>query len=339
MMRRLMQPGAQLIRQIGRLPPSPTVDLYLGQSCEDLLNAGVIRQLAPTVFETETHRIVIRHDRGQVVRRGGKPIVYLTDDNVVAGIKSYGMPALQRAKLITVDWKSARRLEDAADSIVVTSDLLSRIFGRRFPGKPVLQLAPAWPVDDLPEPRPVEDAFHVALVMGASHVADARPLMRPLLSALSQHSNLHLTISANLAPTRALVRHPRVTVVPSMEWPQYRAWLAAQRFDLWLYPQLSGGAFNHARSASKLGEAAQTGAALMASKSWNAGVEAHAAGRCMMVENAPDAWIGALSEAIADRDRNHEVARANREALIAEDAPARQRAFWTEHLDLPRWAS
>jgi hypothetical protein len=131
-----------------------------------------------------------------------------------------------------------------------------------------------------------------------------------------------------------LAKHPSVDVLPILPWGGYSAWLEAARFDIGLAPHLAGGPFNRARSASKLGEYAATGAAVIASHRWPAAKEAARAGRCLTVAGGPGAWIDAVERLAAWPARRCALAAENRRALVAADAAKEQRAVWSRILDI-----
>jgi hypothetical protein len=240
--------------------------------------------------------------------------------------------------LVFGEIRDAGRLAATADHIVVSSAVLQSQFLQRFPKTPVTLLDPAWPVADLPLPTK-SDEFHVALLMGMSHSRDALPLHPVLLALMARFDQMRLTISANLAGLMSLKRHEQVTVVPAMNWPDYRAWMQGRRFDALLYPLCAGGSLNVARSDSKLGEAAQFGAALLASESWATGLVANDTRRCVGIADNPVSWLTAISAAMHDTEATRATALRNRAALLRENRPMGQRAFWHRLLAVPRDAS
>jgi hypothetical protein len=172
-----------------------------------------------------------------------------------------------------------------------------------------------------------------------SHSRDALPLHPVLLALMARFDQMRLTISANLAGLMSLKRHEQVTVVPAMNWPDYRAWMQGRRFDALLYPLCAGGSLNLARSDSKLGEAAQFGAALLASESWAMGFAGNDARRCVAIADNPVSWLTAITAAIHDPEATRATALRNRAALLRENRSTAQRAFWYQLLAAPRDAS
>lgn len=336
--------GADKITQSASLFPNktgsrgksfPTVDLYFKQSCRDWIENGMIRQISQNVFETDDHLIAIRHDQGVCRNRYGKRLIYLVDDDVGAAIRSSSVPARYRAKLLIADLKAMRRLEDQAEHIVTTSSVLQKMFLRKFPEKEIALLPPAWPIENLPIPLRNHNPLRIALLMGLTHAKDAKPLFAGLEKMVMANKQVSLTVSDNLAPPKAWKSNPRIEVVPVMSWRDYQKWLKTRRFDVWLYPQFSDGAFNRARSANKLGEAGQVGAALVASQSWLAGSEARKSGRCLLIESKVTSWIEAIENLLEARGQVYELASTNRRALLEENAPLMQHRFWARLLGFP----
>jgi len=314
---------------------NPSADLYLRLSCSDLLESGFLRPISATVYETDQHLIVIRRDRGLALRQPQKRLIYVIDDDLRGAIKDTRTPAAYRMKLLFAEWRDAARLETRADLIVVTCDELHALYEGLFPQKHVVRLDPAWPVTKLPDPSTAPNIIHVALLMGASHAKDATQLYPVLDRLLVRFPQIRLTVSANLAVPRRWKSSKQVQIVPAMNWHDYHRWLPEQRFNLLLYPLLRGRGLNQARSMSKLGEAAQCGAALFASASWQAGQKAVHERRCVGITDDPAQWEGEIADALTNPDRLRAIALRNRAALIAENQPQKQRDFWNRVLNVP----
>lgn len=339
---RLFRPSGQAGFLAGRF--SPTADLYLGFSCQDLLADGRIRRLAPTVFQAGDTLVVMRHTAGLKIWPPCRRLIYLIDDDIRAGIADSALPLVYRAKLVALELSAARRLEPEAAVILTTSPALSARYRRLHPGKPVEEIAPAWPVEAMPEIAPDPDSApgsgialapkaaapgcRIALLMGKSHAQDAAPLWHPLAGLLSRRPDITLTVSGNLALPRGMRDHPQIERLPALDWAAYRLWLGQARFGIGLVPHLASCRFNAARSDSKLGEYAMTGAAVLASDSWGAGREAAAAGRCLALAPRPEDWIAAIEHLVCEPARARTLAARNRAALAAADTARRQRALW-----------
>jgi len=334
-----MQPVSRShVRRFGLRPGflagvnSPTVDLYFGFSCSDWLEEGRIHQIGPTTFKAGETLIVFRHAAGVSRLPKHRRLIYLIDDDIRAGLRDPGVPALYRAKLMVLERPAAWSLEERADVVITTSTVLAERLQSRLPAKRIEQLAPFWPVEAVPSSSLEGRANRVALLMGRSHAHDAAPLMPVLEEALSRHGSMHLTLSGNLSVPASIARHPRVKLLPALGWRDYWQWLRSARFDIGLVPHLCASAFNRARSASKLGEYAMTGAAVLASDSWIAGAEAAKEGRCLLVSDRPEAWAAALEKLLADPNIAARIAARNRETLANSDTAALQRRLWGDLL-------
>ncbi|RBO53225.1 hypothetical protein DSD19_09745 [Rhodovulum sp. BSW8] len=328
------------LRPPGAAPPaflagrfSPTADLYLGFSCRDRIACGALRQISPTVFATGETLIVIRHAAGLRALPPHRRLIYLIDDDIRAGIGDRALPPIYRAKLALLEWPEARRFEPLATAILTTSPKLAATLRVRRPGARVEEIAPAWPVAEMPVLDPSAPIRRIGLLMGRSHARDAAPLWAPLLRLLDRRPGLALTVSGNLALPRAVVRHRAVEVLPALDWAAYLAWLRQARLDLGLVPHLASRRFNAARSASKLGEYAMAGAAVIGSDSWHEAARGAMCGRCLAPGADPAAWIAAIDRLIDDPASARAMAATNRRALIAADAEGHQRRLWASLLD------
>ncbi len=305
-------------------PESPTADLYFADACADLLETGQVRRLAPTVFQAGGTVIVIRHDARVSPQVRADRLIYVTDDDVAAGLSDRLVPMAYRAKLAFLERRAERRLAPAADLILAASDPLARTLSAY--GPPVRRIDPAWPSP--PEPQRCEGRLvRVAVLMARSHAADFGFLIPVLDRLMADRPNWTLTVSANLPIPRRWRHEAQVTILPVLGWAGYREWMAGQRFDIGLYPVLPGG-MNDARSANKLSEYAQLGAAIVTSQNWAPGAEAAALGRCLALPNDPDLWCRELNCLIDAPSALTTVARVNAAALISEAALDAQRKLW-----------
>ncbi|ARC87497.1 hypothetical protein [Rhodovulum sp. MB263] len=315
-------------------PQSPTADLYFGFSLAGAIAAGRVRQLAPTVFLAGDTLVVMRHLAGLCLLPRYRRLIYLIDDDILAGIRDRALPRAYRAKLAALELPAALRCGAAAEAVVATSPALVAQWRARQPGKTVIATAPAWPVAEMPAPLQAAPLRRIALIMGRSHARDAAPLWAPLLALLDRRPALGLTVSGNLdlpAPVRS---HPRVDILPARGWADYLAWLRKARADIGLVPHFAARGFNAARSGSKLGEYAMTGAAVLGAEAWAEGRAAAAAGRCLALPPDPKAWIAAIERLTEAPEEARALAARNRSALIAEDACGRQQRLWSDLLGM-----
>lgn len=326
----------RIVRRIGGAKASPTADLYLGWSCADLIADGTIRRISPTVFQSGRTVVVLRHDRGIDRLPDHDRLIFVSDDDWRAGLSDPGLPSSYRAKLALVEAPAAQRLEARADVIVAASVTLAACYRTLLPGRRVVQLDPSWPRATAELPPAKEAVRRIACLGAVSHRADLALIAPAVTSLQAGRLPFHLTLSGNHPFPRAWRNDPRITILPALSWPAYRAWMVGQRFDIGLCPMLDTH-FNRARSINKLLEYDQFGAAVLAPADWaKAQIGDNAADRCWLVGDGGDAWRNALQEMMTGPGRAHTIARQNRAAIEAAHGPIRQRAFWLRLLKIGR---
>lgn len=320
---------AALSRRLGR-KPSATADLYLATSCADLIADGRIERLAPTVFRTEKTLIVLRHDAGVAHSAGaGRRLIWLIDDDAPAGVLDPDLPLWYRLRLALLEARREAALRRAADVIVVPGPAMrARMLARGAPPEAIVEIAPAWPAAQSALPDTTADQpLRVAWLGAASHAADAKRCADILRATLRAVPSLEILWSANHPLPADLARHAGLRTIPAMGWPDYRDWLRGAEFDIGLYP-IGASGFNRGRSANKLGEYDQAGAAVLASESWQDAAPAARAGACLLLPQAPDAWAQAIARLYAAPERRHALAAANRFWQKSHDL-SKQRALWS----------
>ncbi|MFC3060901.1 hypothetical protein [Paenirhodobacter populi] len=319
-----------IARRLGR-KPSATADLYLGFCCADLIADGRIEQFAPTVFRAGRTLIVLRHDAGLVPLPAHERLIWLIDDDVPAGIGDAELPLWYRLRLAVLEARAARRLARAADRIVVPGPSLAAVLAARGIARDRMTiLPPAWPASAAPLPDPVQPPRRIAWLGAASHARDTQRAAAILRLVLQDFPETAVIWSANNPAPPDLAHHPGFERVPPLDWHSYRKWLGAARFDIGLYP-IGGQGFNRGRSANKLGEYDQAGAAVLASTAWRDAEAAAAAGACLLLPPEPAAWRDAIRALHSDPARLHALAAANR-LWQAEHGFGHQRRIWSDLL-------
>lgn len=317
-------------RRLGR-KPSASADLYLGFACAGLIADGQIECLAPTVFRAGRTLIVIRHDAGLRPLPEHDRLIWLVDDDVASGLRDADLPRWYRLRLALLEARAARRLRPAADRIVVPGPAMAGVM--REKGVAVdrlVELPPAWPRAQSLLPDPARLPGRIAWLGAASHAGDARRAGQILRRLLRATPKAQILWSANHPLPDDLTRHPGVTILPAMNWHDYRAWLARAEFDIGLYPILPEG-FNRGRSANKLGEYDQAGAAVLGAEGWQDAQTAARAGACLLLPPDPDLWVQAILGLLADPARAHDLAAANRLWQAAHGFDL-QRRIWADLL-------
>lgn len=317
-------------RKLGR-KPSATADLYLGFACADLIEDGQIQQFAPTVFRAGRTLIVMRHDAGLRPLPAHDRLIWLVDDDVAAGMRDGDLPLWYRLRLALVEARAGRRLMRAADRIIVPGPAMAGVMrGLGVGDERLAILPPAWPTSHAPLPDPTRAPRRIAWLGAASHAGDARraaDIIRLMLKSLPE---AQVIWSANHPLPADLADDPAMTVVPAMNWRDYRAWLARAEFDIGLYPILAEG-FNRGRSANKLGEYDQAGAAVLGAEGWQDAKAAAQAGACLLLPPSPEVWAQAILGLCADPARAHDLAAANR-LWQSEHGFDLQRRIWADLL-------
>lgn len=310
---------------------SATADLYLRWACQDMLESGALRQIAPTVFQAGRTLVVVRHDAHLSRYPDHDRLIYVIDDDWRAGLRPGEVPLSYRMKLRFVEAESARRIEARAAMFVVPSPHLARLYGGLFPGREMRVLDPAWPPARDPLVRLLSAECVIGVLGARSHGLDLGVLLPALSDILGERPEVHVVFSGEVRLPRSLRNHPRVEQVPPMHWREYLAWAAGRSFAIGLYP-LRPTAFNAARSINKLLEYDQFGAAVVASRNWEAAGPAAAGGRCLLVDDNAAAWKSGILRLMDDPGAAVQIATRNRAAIRTSALAARQRAFWTETL-------
>jgi hypothetical protein len=305
---------------------SASADLYLGYSCADLLASGRIERHAPTVFRCGRILIVVRHDAGLTRLPDHDTLIYVMDDDWRGGVADGDLPFLYRARLLLQEGRAAIGLEVAASVIVASNPVLAWRMRNQTARARVVVMAPAWPEAAAPLPPANAPARTIAYFGAATHRTDLDRIVRLIDRTLAHHPEARFTFSANHRMPRHWRAHDRITAIPAMSWPDYRCWMADQRFDIGLYP-LGGGLFNASRSINKLAEYNQFGAAVLGSDRWAAAAHLSRIGACQLVGDAADNWDAALSNLLTVPGAAHDLARTNR-AVQAAAGLTRQRAQW-----------
>ena len=274
-------------------PYSPTAELYVLKALRSILSQRDIFCLAPTVFQVCDTVIVVRHTRGLERTIECQRLVYVMDDAWYAGLQDTELPLLYRGRLLLAEARDARKLIRRADAVVVSSQLLLDEMHRRYPHIDAHLLHPVWPVPISSEPRSPDAPFRMACLGAWTHRSDIAMILDPVLEVLAAQPDARLTLVDSGHLPKIVMQHRQVNLIPSKSWPEYLAWLSAQRFDLGLYP-LKDTRLNRARSISKLLEYAQTGAAVLASDTWAAANDSTWAGASMQIKNHPSVWRTAI---------------------------------------------
>lgn len=305
---------------------SPTADIYFGFSCGDLLVAGDVKQLGPTVFQAGSTLIVMRHARGTTLPPHSN-LIFVIDDDWRSALRDRHLPWSYRLKILTVEARHAHALERSADTIVVTSPGLERIYRRLYPQKDIERIAPFWPEAKRPL-APRTRIQSIGCLSAWSHGRDARILTPALERVLNQSNGPEVVLSGNLPVSRRWRKSDRVTVIPAVSWSDYRDRISKLELDIGLYPLL-GGPFAAARSTNKLWEYDQLGSAVVASDAWIAAKDEPG---WIQVSESTNNWADLVEDLIERPSLVEETTKANRASLSRQRGAGAQRSFWLDRL-------
>jgi hypothetical protein len=326
----LPRPLAEYIRR------TPTTDLYCANPLRRLRaeQPGRLpppRTLAPNLYLIGRTGIISRYgsaaDLDRLSALGASRLIYIADDDFEAGAADPLLPARYRARLahfVERDWPTLR---SQADTVVVSSPPLQRIYGAK-----ARLIHPAWHL-----PPATTDHFRsgrrieLAHLGTASHGSDFALLAPVLARILRARPNVRLTLLAGDAVPDPLGGLSQVRSLRPLSWWRYKLALRRMRFHLALYP-LQRTPFNAARSANKLFEHAIVGAASLVSPI--PALEEVAGARLpdIFVEGGPEAWRDRLEASIADLEACRERAQRIRRHILALDPLGQAARHWLELL-------
>ena len=324
-----------LRRAIAHLLPrraSPTIDLYFLDACAALVGDGrPIQRLAPTVFASESTRLVMRHDTGAPKARREEGLVYFLDDAVFEGVRDPTLPLSYRAKLWAVECAAAQRLLPRTDVLVVSTEEVAESLPRGLlrPGTRVVQLDPWWR-EPLPGLGHFDDRSptEIAFLGAGTHTATARFVAETFRLVCAAHPDVRLTVSGNHARLMARMVPPEhLRVLKPVSWQEYRAQVATLRAHIALYP-LPDTPFARARSSNKLIEHALVGAAPLYSASWprsRLAVDANA-GLALPLRQA--LWIETLTGLLASPREQRRLGEGAQRLAATVGRMAKQQALW-----------
>lgn len=187
-------------------------------------------------------------------------IVYLADDDFLAGANDPTLPDSYRDRLnafVSSTWPEIRSM---ADFVLVPSPALSEYYGAA-----ARRVHPLWHV-----PPSTTDHFNgiakldLAYLGTRSHLEDFALIAPGLSILLRERADITLTTwLGDFMPAEFLI-NARVTAHQPMRWWRYKQEIVKRRFHLAFYP-LRSTRFNAARSTNKLFEHSITGAATLTS--------------------------------------------------------------------------
>lgn len=321
----------------------PTSDLYFVNACKNALVDGRVMRLSPTVFSSESAVLVMRHGAGLNLTKaiGGRRLVWLIDDDVVAGISDRALTPLHRLKLTLCERAFARTYRSLISTVVVSSPRLVSLAKALVPNADVAVLSPYWsePFADLTHfdrtaKNPPRD-IHIGFLGAGTHGADLAALWPVIGEVLDRVPCAHVWVPASHHPPGALSKNPRCHAITETTWANYRASMPERRFHILAYP-LRDTPFNRARSVNKIIEHAILGGAGLYAASWPEALRITDQGAGLVLEDTPEAWRAALCDLIVDiaegGSRTVELARAGQTLARQLNDPGPQRSLWARLL-------
>jgi hypothetical protein len=321
---------AGLREYVNRLP---TADLYFLNPLAELTRKGsrhpAPRHITGNAYLVGRTGVVVRYGNGgdlaALERAGAQRIIYVADDDYLAGASDPGLPDRYREKLRRFGENDWPVLKAAADKVIVPGSVLAEAYGDK-----ALIVPPAWSHPPASTSHFGARMLEIASLGSGSHRGDLQSFAALLARLLDKHPNTRLTLYAGAAP-EPLLKHPRVRVLRPLAWWRYKRLLPRMRFHLALYP-LAPTAFNRARSANKLYEHAIVGAASLMSP--NPALEA-AAGSALgdiFVADGADEWRSRIEQSVTDPASLRDRADAARAHIAAENPLARAAEIWRKIL-------
>lgn len=313
----------------------PTTDLYLLNPLAELRREGAEisppRYVAPNVYLIGETGVIVRYgqakDLDRLQRAGAKRIVYIADDDFVAGGTDPGLPERYRLKLrrfAESDWPT---LKAAADIVIVPGAVLAEIYGAKARIVP-----PAW--DRSPaSAEHFASTKHIDIVhLGTgSHRGDLALIVEPLAKILDRHLEARLTLFTGVNAPSLLRSHRHVRLRHPLSWWRYKRGLPKLRFHLALYP-LAPTAFNAARSANKLYEHALVGAASLMSPNPALRAAAGPEAAARFIDGEAKDWEAQIEAHLARPDAMRQQMKAARAHIHATDPLAYSALQWRDIL-------
>ena len=317
---------------------SPTADLYFADACADWLADGRVVRYAPTVFASDTTRLVIRHDgRAPAASRRART-VHLIDDAIDLEGADAALSPYWRFKLNRVERAAANALLPGAAAVVVSSEPLEAMMRTRATALgrsdlAIRRLDPYWTTPQSDLAHHARPTFRVAYLGAQTHRPDIEAIAPALAGFLEAAEDAELILAGGHEALPAFARNPKVRTLGPLGWADYRRRLSALKPHAVLYP-LAETPFNAARSLNKLIEHGVVGAAGLYAAHWPGARMAEDAGAGMALPMDPAAWRAALDGLMFSRERTVAMAAAGQSLAASLNDAAMQRRIWAELLEI-----
>jgi hypothetical protein len=280
----------------------PTTDLYFLNPLAELRREGAEtpepRYISPNVYLVGGTGVIARYGRGsdlvRLERAGARRIVYIADDDFVAGGADHALPERYRLRLRAFAETEWPILKSAADLVIVPGAVLADLYGAK-----ARIIPPAWnarpaTTDHFEAPTKTE-IVHLGT---GSHRGDLGMIAAPLARLLETHPQTRLTLFAGETAPGPLRSHRHVRLKRPQAWWRYKRSLRRMRYHIALYP-LAATTFNHARSANKLFEHAIVGATSLMSPNPALRAAAGPEAAASFVEGSAEEWEERIAALLA----------------------------------------
>lgn len=232
----------------------PTKCLYFSHA---LRQGGPIYYESDRVVELEHKILCFRipsEDELSFLRAARKPIITVVDDDYRAIILDSHLPLGYRFRMLKQYALRYRALKPLTTRWLVASQNLLPLYPQASRIDPFWNLGKT-PKTATPDPRPF---FHLGFLGTRSHLQDLISSLPALVSFLSSHPEVQLSLFLGKHCPRRLSALDNVKNHAPMAWRTYRKTLAQLNLDLSLLPSLDT-QVNRCRSLNKLFEAFYAG--------------------------------------------------------------------------------
>jgi hypothetical protein len=261
-------------------------------------------------------------------------VYYVLDDMLPIAARATDLPPEYRARLVRFVETVLPRIMALRPVIVAPSEAIRAL----FPGRTSEHLDPA-ALSIAPDHAHFDGAvtpaspLKLAFLATRSHGAGAELLASVMEEVAARGLPYRLTLFFGRHLPRKLHRLPGIDNRPALNWPQFRAFVARERFHLLLAP-LPDTPFNAGRSLTKVLDAASVGACgLFSDRAPFAGViEPGRSG--LLLPDQPEAWAREILRLGGDLQSAQAMAQGAAELARRVGDRGRVRRFWLERFGI-----
>ncbi len=329
-----------------KIPSSiPTCDLYLRNSCYDLIRqpflfySRPITQLGANVFTCGKHVVVMRRDAQAIIeavlRKPDGRLTYVIDDDIEAGLRDETLAKSYKNQLNKFYHAQYKKLIGAAETIVVSSEALRVKFST---SSKVLRIDPYWS-ETFPDSSHFDQvldgkqALRVGSLSSFTHAEDQEFVDGVIMELLERNTSMRFVLAYAEVRDRKLMSHPRVQILPNLVWSEYRKVVRKMKINLCIYYN-NQGPFNKARSHNKFIEHAVAGGVGLYSDDWaHAGLVKNFTNG-FLLPPIKEVWVKRILEANNDIGKIRDMYNKSIYDCREINKAYFQRKIWKEHLDI-----